>query len=112
MTTTLRELRPPAWAVLEQALTLRQPVSVRYHGRDRVLCPHAIGWKKGRLRVLSYQISLAGSPSSDDSTQRWRCMFLDEIENPALSDAPWQTAPNYSPGSANGIDALVLAVEP
>src|SRR5712691_4479178 len=46
---TIVPLRPQAWAVLEQALTEKRPVALRYHGPDRILCPHAIGWKNGRL---------------------------------------------------------------
>jgi hypothetical protein len=107
---TVVSLRPQAWAVLEQALTQKRPVALRYHGHDRILCPHAIGWKNGRLRVLSYQVAATTNrrPNPDEPTQRWRCMFL----APAITDGPWESAPNYSPSSANGIDELVLAVDP
>lgn len=109
---TVTALRPPAWEVLEQALTHKRPVALRYHGRDRILCPHAIGWKQGRLRVLSYQVAAPGTEASPDPAQRWRCMFLDEIEAAVITDGPWESAANYSPGSANGIDDVVLAVAP
>jgi len=48
--------------------------------------------------------------TGSDPAQRWRCRFLDEIETPVITDEPWQSAPNYSPDSANGIDHVVLAV--
>jgi hypothetical protein len=32
-----------AWPVLEQALRTRRPVALRYHGQDRIACPHALG---------------------------------------------------------------------
>ena len=37
--------RLAAWPVLEQALRTRRPVALRYHGQDRVACPHALGFK-------------------------------------------------------------------
>lgn len=43
--------RPPAWAVLAQALIQRRPVQARYHDRQRNLCPHALGWKNGHAKV-------------------------------------------------------------
>ena|ERR1700730_4583149 len=104
--------RPPAWSVLEQALMQRRPVTVRYQGHDRVLCPHALGWKNGRPKVMAYQ---AGGTTShgrlpDDPRQRWRSLFVDEIEDPVLNDGPWQSAPNYS-SSANGIDDVEIAID-
>lgn len=103
--------RPPAWAVLEQALVQRRVVAARYHGHQRLLCPHALGWKNGRAKVLAYQAagttSHGGLPA--DPAQRWRSMFIDEIDQPALTDGEWQTADNYTPAS-NGIDELEIDV--
>ena len=98
--------RPPAWAVLDQALKERRPVRARYHGHERVLCPHGLGWKHGRAKVLAYQ---AGGTTSHgallgDPRQRWRSMFVDEIEAPVIIDGPWETADNFSLAS-NCMDA-------
>jgi hypothetical protein len=103
--------RPSAWGVLEQALGERCPVRVRYHGTERVLCPHAIGWKNGRAKVLSYQVAGMTSDGTlpDDPRQRWRSMFVDEIEEPIITDDEWATADNYN-HSSNGIDELVVAL--
>lgn len=104
--------RPPAWALLQEALNQRRPVRARYHGQLRLLCPHALGWKHGRAKALSYQ---AAPTTTDQETlpsearQRWRSMFVDEIEDPTLTDDPWQTAGNYSQDS-NGIDELEIAI--
>lgn len=102
---------PPAWAVLEEALTQRRPVRARYHGHERVLCPHALGWKHGRAKLLAYQS--AGTTSigtlPTDTHQRWRSMFIDEIEHATITDDPWQTADNYSPDT-NAIDEVIISV--
>lgn len=104
--------RPPVWATLAQALTERRPVRARYHGAERVLCPHALGWKKGRPKVLSYQAGGTTSQGAlpDASHQRWRSMFVDEIEEAVIiTDRPWETGPNYS-HNTNCIDEMELAV--
>jgi predicted DNA-binding transcriptional regulator YafY len=109
VTATAAPDRPPAWAVLSAALTTRRPVKARYHGQERILSPHALGWKNGRAKLLAYQADVAATGSTD-SRQQWRSMFIDEIEGPTICDHPWQTADNYTPHH-NGIDQLDLAVD-
>jgi hypothetical protein len=109
MTTDLTP-RPPAWSVLAHALIEGRTVRARYHGHDRLLCPHALGWKNGRAKVLAYQA--AGSTSNGSlppaNRDRWRTLFVDEIHDATIvADAPWQTADNYT-ASSNGIDRLEL----
>lgn len=103
--------RPPAWAVLEQALIERRPVRARYHDHERLLCPHALGWKNGRAKVLAYQTDGATSQGAltPSPHQRWRSMFVEEVEQPVITD-PWQTADNYSAAASNCIDKLDLDV--
>ena len=111
MSATAVPARPPAWALLEAALTQRRPVRAVYHGHQRTLCPHALGWKNGRAKVLAYQAD--GTTSSGklpaDPHQRWRSLFLDELHAPVLTDDPWQTADNYTP-AGNGIDHIDIAL--
>ena len=103
--------RPAAWAILEQALTDKRPVRARYRGSERVLCPHALGWKHGRPKVLSYQ---SGGTTSQGplspGPQAWRSMFIDEIEDLTITDTPWQTAANFSHGS-NCFDVVEIALD-
>ncbi len=109
--TTLSALRPPAWAILARAVAERHPVEAHYHGQRRLLCPHALGWKNGRPKVLAYQTggTTSGGDLPADPTQRWRSMFIDEIEDPIITSGPWQTAVNYTPAS-NGIDEVEIDV--
>jgi hypothetical protein len=95
------------WAVLHEALDVRRPVRARYHGRLRVLCPHAIGWKNGRAKVLAFQAAVIDAQSSDPVG--WRSLFVDEIEDAELSDDNWRTADNYTP-LTTGIDTLSAAL--
>ncbi len=102
----------PAWEVLAQAITERRSVRAGYHGHQRVLCPHALGWKNGRSMVLAYQSR--GTTSTGELTpstpQRWRSMYVDEIEHPTITNDPWETADNYSPDSTC-IDHLAVYID-
>ena len=96
--------RPPAWDILRQAIAERKTITARYHGHVRVLSPHVIGWRNGRAKLLSYQPAF-----TEDAGHQWRSMFIDELEDAAITDLPWLTAPNYT-ASASGIDLIELAV--
>lgn len=100
-----------AWGILEEALRTHRPVALRYHDLERLTCPHVLGFKSGRPRVLCYQT--AGATSAGrlpaDPTQRWRNLFVDEIEAVEITDGDWQTAANYAPAAANGFDHVVIA---
>lgn len=99
------------WDLLTQALLDRRPIRARYHGHDRILCPHLLGWKNGRPKVLAYQTS--GTTSTGhlpgDSRQRWRSLFVDELEHATLADEPWQSAGNYTL-TPNCVDRITLAL--
>lgn len=91
----------PGWAALEQALRERRPIRIRYHGHERVVCPHALGWKHGRPKVLAYQTggTTSQGPLPPDPEKRWRSMFVDEIEDVLITDGAWESAANYSQDS-------------
>ncbi len=71
------------WAVLEQALTSQRRVRIHYHGHDRIICPHMLGWKNNRPKVLAYQIdgTTSDGPLPTDPARRWRSMFISDIED-------------------------------
>jgi hypothetical protein len=107
----------PAWAVLEAALRQRRPVLVSYHGRQRLVCPHAMGWKDNRPMLLAYQ---SGGQTSTgalaaDPRKRWRCLYVDDIDHVVAAEAAsaWRTADNYN--SAHpfpAVDEVTIAITP
>jgi hypothetical protein len=108
MTQALQTLAiPTTWNVLHASLAERRPVRARYHGRVRVVCPHAIGWKNGRAKVLVFQTAVIDAASSDPVG--WRSLFVDDIEDAAISGDDWRTADNYTPHTS-GIDRLSAAI--
>ena len=99
------------WESLETALRARRPVHLCYHGRPRLISPHALGWKTGRPMLLGYQTS--DPDTAVDPRHQWRCMYIDEIEHVAPADTQtiWATANNYNPTHPfNTIDHVTIAV--
>jgi hypothetical protein len=114
MTVTISPL-PPAWAPLEAALRARRPILVSYHGHQRLVCPHALGWKTGKAMLLAYQTGGYTTTGTlpPNPRHRWRCMHLDEITHlsPADPTSPWQTADNYNPSRPfPAIDTVTIAI--
>jgi hypothetical protein len=115
MTTTTA--LPTAWAPLEAALRARRPVQVSYHGRERLICPHALGWKAGRPLLLGYQTGGQTSTGTlpADPRHRWRCLFVDEVDRVVAAGpaSPWGTADNYNSSRPfPAIDEVTVAVTP
>ncbi len=113
MTTTTARL--PAWETLEQALRQRRPVRLTYHGRQRTVCPHALGWKNDRPMLLAYQSDGETTTGTlpADPRKRWRCLFVDEVDSVAAADAAsaWGTADNYNPSHPfHVIDEVTVAI--
>ncbi|MCA1682319.1 MAG: WYL domain-containing protein [Actinobacteria bacterium] len=112
MTTTAAG--PAAWDTLEQALRQRRAVQLTYHGRQRTVCPHALGWKNDKAMLLAYQT--AGHTHTalpPEPRQRWRNLFVDDICDAILADpaTTWETADNYNASHPfNSIDRLSIAV--
>lgn len=112
---TTNPARPPAWAPLEAALRRLRPVHLSYHGRQRLICPHALGWNNGRPMLLGYQTGGQTSTGAlpADPRQRWRCMFVDEVDQIVAADpaSPWGTAENYNPSRPfHAIHDVTIAV--
>jgi len=103
--------RLPAWAVLEQAIAQRRSVSACYHAGQHTVCPHALGWKAGRAKILVCQSepTTTREAIAVDPRQQWRSMFVDEIEDPVITDDPWHSADNYTP-ICNNIDEVEIDI--
>jgi hypothetical protein len=106
---------PTTWGLLDAALRARHPVQVSYHGRQRLICPHALGWNNARPIVLGYQTGGQTSTGAlhPDPRKRWRCMFVDDIDHVIAADpaSPWGTADNYNPARPFPIiDEIAIAI--
>jgi len=98
--------RPGAWAVLADVIVGRRSVSAYDHdSQQRRFCPHVLGSKAGRATLLASQPAPATTHCATvtDSRQQRRSLFVDEMNDPALTDHAWQTADNDTP-DCNEID--------
>ncbi|MGH9083032.1 MAG: hypothetical protein ACRDWN_06785 [Acidimicrobiales bacterium] len=102
-------------ALLEAALCEHRPLRLDYHGRRRIVSPHALGLKSHRLILLGYQAGTeARSPAGPIAPERgWRNLFVDEVEHLGFANpgTVWQSADNYNPiHPFNSIDHVIIAV--
>jgi len=91
--------RGKIYELVRMAVVGKRPVAADYHGYQRLLCPHRLGWnQQGRARVLCYQfgggsqsgLKPAGSPAN------WRCIAVENLQHVELLEGPWCSAPNHS----------------
>lgn len=100
------------YRLIWNAVASKCPVEARYHGRQRLFCPHRLGRnRKGQLRVLCYQyggqsesgLQPAGSP------ENWRCVVLEELSQVKVRQDAWRSAPNHSRPASCVVDADIDA---
>jgi hypothetical protein len=83
------------YQLLRLAATRRQPVAGVYDGLPRLLCPHVLGRKAGRLHVLVYQFggsSHSGLPVTP-GVGVWRCLAVERLGQVELRAEVWHTEP-------------------
>jgi hypothetical protein len=83
------------YALIRQAIIDLNQVVCFYHGLYRECCPHSIGTKRGRPRVLMFQFagqSSRGLPPGGE----WRCMDIDDLSQVTVQSGPWYTNPRHS----------------
>lgn len=98
------------YATLAEAIASKQQVIARYHDRERVFSPHALGSKRGAAHVLVYQYageSESGLPPGGE----WRCLDLEELSGIRLEPGVWRTAENvFNPQSC--LDEVDVVADP
>jgi hypothetical protein len=102
------------YALIRQAILVKDIVALDYRGSVREMCPHALGKTKGSPYALMYQF--AGETKSglkpDGSPDNWRCIRIKELSNVVVrkSEGEWHTASNYS-AKQNCVDEVDVRVE-
>jgi hypothetical protein len=90
---------PAVWevyALLRLAATRRQPVAATYDGLCRLVCPHVLGRKSGRLHMFGYQFggsSNRGLPTASGRVGGWRCLAVERLSQVELRADAWHTEP-------------------
>ena len=84
------------YAILRLAATRKQPVAAIYDGLLRLLCPHVLGRKSGRLHMFCYQFggrSNSGLPTGSEKVGGWRCLAVERLSQVDFRAEAWHTAP-------------------
>ena len=84
------------YELLRLAAARRQPVAAIYDGLLRLLCPHVLGRKSGRLHVFCYQFggsSHSGLPMVPDGVGDWRCLAVEKLSQVEFRAGAWHTEP-------------------
>jgi hypothetical protein len=79
-----------------EAAKNRLQIVCTYHGLEREVCPHAIGWGlRGEEMALVYQFagrSVHGLPPMGE----WRCLRLSEVRDANARAGDWHTGSRHS----------------
>jgi len=85
--------------LIREAIGNKRNIEAEYQGKQRLMSPHTLGWKKGREQALFYQFggeSKSGL-SGPGGTDNWRCIPVAGLTNVKMLDAgEWHTAENHS----------------
>src|SRR6266852_8799983 len=84
------------YALLRLAAARRQPVAATYDGLLRLLCPHVLGRKSGRLHVFCYEFggsSNSGLAGASETMGGWRCLAVEKLSQVELRADAWHTEP-------------------
>ena len=81
--------------ILREAVITKKQIKCLYKGHIRYVCPHTIGYKNSREKVLTFQFS-GGSSSGLPPQGEWRCMFIEELSQIEILDGEWHTGANHS----------------
>ena len=88
------------YELLRRAAARKQPVAAMYDDQPRLLCPHVLGRKGGRLHALVYQIggrSNSVLPEVAAGGGVWRCLAVEKLSGVELRVDGWRSEPR-SPG--------------
>jgi len=84
------------YLLLRLAAARRQPVAAVYDGLPRLLCPHVLGRKSGRLHGLFYQFggtSRRALSIGSEGKGGWRCLAVEKLSQVELRTDAWHTEP-------------------
>ena len=84
--------------IIKEAILTKKVIRAIYQGRERVMCPHALGTKGERFRAMFYQFDGYSSSglAREGSPDNWRCMDLDQLSDASSEPGRWRTGENHS----------------
>ena len=93
------------------AIRGRHAVVMMAERRRREVCPHALGLKNDRRKVLVYQFAGA-SASGLAHDGAWRSFFLDDIWWVEIADGPWHSSRDFIVKAEASFDSIECQAQP
>ena len=103
--------RSDAFELVKQAIAEKKLISAVYHGKQRELCPHVLGWKADREHALFFQIG-GDSAKGLASDGAWRCLNLDELSEVEIVEGEFRTGPGYYDNPQKCVDRIEIQIPP
>ena len=103
------------YELLHHAAARRQPVAAIYDGQPRLLCPHVLGRKSGRLQVFFYQFggsSNSGLSIGPEGVGSWRCLAVEKLSQVELSADAWHTEPRAPRQACVDVEIDLIDAQP
>lgn len=107
----LEQSRSEAFELIKFAIAEKKLMSAVYHGKQRELCPHVLGWKAEREHALFFQVG-GDSAKGLTSTGSWRCLNLDELSDVEISEGEFRTGPGYYDNPQKCVDKIEAQIPP
>ena len=104
------------YETLLQGIAARTPLALSRKqdaGRERYVCPHAIGHSAdGVLNLFCYQYDGYSSSrlGAAGSSQNWRCYCVEDLVEARVVEGEWQTASKVPGKPPNCITKIVAQV--
>jgi hypothetical protein len=96
---------------LRTAIRGTRCVAMMAEHKRREVCPHELGYKDKRLKVLVYQYS-GDSASGLAHDGAWRSFFVDDIWWTELTAGPWHSSPDYTIKAETSFDYIECQARP
>lgn len=96
--------------LLRVAIRDLKQVAGTYHGHPRLFCPHIVGTKEGRWKILVWQFG--GSSSRPHTLPEWRDWFLAEMLDVTLRDGEWHRGWVTGQREQKAVDWVDTVVDP
>ncbi len=96
-------------AIIEQAIRGKRLLEIDYGGGRRVVEPHVLGIKDGRMGIQAYQLE---GYTSSGGLPMWRRIYFDGAASPSVSSRTFSGRRPFPSGSHSAWDQTLLIVDP
>lgn len=83
------------YELIREAIARRRQVRALYKGRWREMCPHVLGYRRGREQALFFEFG-GESDSGPAVGGQWRCLAAEELDLVEVREGEWYSGERES----------------